>query len=290
MSQSIFSVRAPAENSCVAEGSTPPAVSTAAAETFWTSGTDARSPEPSVAVPVAAEQTQAPFACCVGVDEPGLGRRHAANCARARNVAEDERAYASGKVGAKLRKLLLADERDGLLARLIFAARDLAQSRINFIVLGDFESSLVGCRECRVIERPGALKHTASCRAGRVLNLITELVANAEAGEQLNRKEDAGGPEPVAAGEEIPLSQLKDQQCNRCGQVGGVWEIQHRPDVEVDMSLLGLNQRVGAPLAAGRGHSLYTHHCEAYATAIELLRLTGRGCEGEDASLEGGAQ
>jgi hypothetical protein len=91
-----------------------------------------------------------------------------------------------------------------LLSGLLFAARDLAMLKI---VPAPWNASAAGvqvhcedqilCLECLMAGHEGALKHTASCRTGRVMGLIEQLTA-APAGQALPedaqvRKENARG-------------------------------------------------------------------------------------------------
>jgi hypothetical protein len=72
-------------------------------------------------------------------------------------------------------------------------------------------------------------------------------------------KEEAPTGETAAAGEGIRMPGMKHRICMLCGESQGVWEGEYS-DGSVDLSLLGLNQRVG-PGIDGIGHTLYTHRC-----------------------------
>ena len=75
------------------------------------------------------------------------------------------------------------DRREGLLAELIFASRDLAQENI-------FVS---GCGKCMMGAHLGGLKHSVTCRTGRVLRIVGELIATVDtkpAGDEAATGED----------------------------------------------------------------------------------------------------
>lgn len=54
--------------------------------------------------------------------------------------------------------------------------------------------------------------------------------------------------------------------CPKCGKIDRNWEEEQRPQPSVKMSTLKNNQCVGAGIN-GKGHMLYTHHCNENSLA-----------------------
>lgn len=93
MHSPLLPVRAPAETGRAPEvPTTSPVVSAQVADPIRAKETDARSPEPGTVTrlvtetaPEAANAAQAPF-CCLGIDQPGVGFVHAADCTGSPNA------------------------------------------------------------------------------------------------------------------------------------------------------------------------------------------------------------
>jgi hypothetical protein len=101
---------------------------------------------------------------CVGIDMPGVGLVPATVAGRP---------YVVGDMPIALRTKLDEEERDTLISKLIFAARDLAQSGMRRRPWGEH------CTECGATEKPvsGSIRHASICETGRVLDLIEKLKA-----------------------------------------------------------------------------------------------------------------
>lgn len=78
---------------------------------------------------------------------------------------------------------------------------------------------------------------------------------------QSSQKEAAPEGEEGRAGDGIRLRGLKLQTCLQCGERGGVWDAEQRPETEIELGKLGLNQCVGASSHL-TGHVLYMHRCD----------------------------
>jgi hypothetical protein len=152
--------------------------------------------------------------------------------------------------------------REGLFAQLLFAARNLAEANI-VRALRDGGGYIYGeplsCRECHFgATSAGVLRHATSCNTRCVLGLVVELMALQES--QPSEKEVAPDGEKGRADDGIRLRGLKLQTCLQCGERGGVWDAEERPETEIDLGKLALNQCVGASSHLP-GHVLYTHRC-----------------------------
>ena len=246
-------------------------LSPAEAEEFWT-GEDARfarGSEPgtthhlsTAAGANTAWEAAAPL-CCAGIDQPGVGRVHSAGCPREVSPVRSGREYVIGEVPQPLRDLVngvdLAaqqrERRDGLLAQLVFAARDLAERNLR-------RGSRSGwCVECAAVAYPGnrgRIDHAPSCRTVRVLDIVRRLLDTCDF--ELEGKEAAPDEEAARAGDGMRQCGLRERVCLKCGERGGPWIAEQRPYAEVVLSALGLNQCVSAGLE-GAGHMLYTHLC-----------------------------
>jgi hypothetical protein len=77
---------------------------------------------------------------------------------------------------------------------------------------------------------------------------------------QSSQKEAAPEGEKGRADDGIRLRGLKQQACLKCKERGGVWDAEQRPETEIELGKLGLNQCVGASSHL-TGHVLYTHRC-----------------------------
>jgi len=208
--------------------------------------------------------------CCVGVDEPGVGWVHSADCVNAggpiaRGPIARGRDYAAGEVPERLRDFMdeigspleeRKDERDAYLSQLLFAARDLARANVMRGCGPEDEGTPLSCRECHfAATSDGRLQHARSCNTGRVFAALAGLLAML----------DDQPAEPDRDFTVLPVEAtrgLAERVCLKCGARGGEWRSQLRPECEVELSLLGLNQCVGAGLGWRGAHTLYTHQCE----------------------------
>ncbi len=148
--------------------------------------------------PIAGQFKLPEDTCCEGVDMPGVGSVHSPSCQVKRPVLRASEAYLPTKGGtqestATTQQATLegwpengqprvsrpAGERgfagrEGLFARLLFAARDLAVSRTvePFGLHGGFFLECAGA-----IYSLGS-KHQATCRVGRVADLVEQICAS----------------------------------------------------------------------------------------------------------------
>jgi hypothetical protein len=137
-----------------------------------------------------------------------------------------------------------------LTAQLLFAARELAWGQRRPAVPEDNEPPY--CAECTRFEIDGELPHESSCRTGRVLKIIDELI-------NPNEKEAAPDGGVAQAADGIRLPGLKTRLCLKCGLRDGKWDYEVLGEKNVDLSLCGLNQCVG--MESGTA-VLYTHCCQ----------------------------
>lgn len=149
--------------------------------------------------------------CCCGVDQPGIGLVHTANCPN-RAVAER--------------------------------------------VVGDLLDSPVS--------------RGSEYRAGEVLPTLYEALKNIAAlpivatnDSKPSEKEKAPEGETAGADDGIRARGLAERVCLKCGSRAGVWIAEVKPESEVWLHDLALNQCVMA--ATGVGHVLYTHQCASLA-------------------------
>ncbi len=219
--------------------------------------------------------------CCVGVDMPGVGHTHAPDCPAMARRAKLPAALADfvseppcrefpslvGKAAAELLAEINAglsalnerrNQRERLFAQLLFAARDLAEVNL-------FSGHLARtCTECGKLEELGRMQHINTCKTGRVLGIVANLVSTLDFDPfKPTEKEEAPDGETSRAGDGIRPRGLTVRTCLRCGARGlqdrGYAWITHDPQNYVDLSLLGLNQCV---LATPNGKQvLYTHCC-----------------------------
>ena len=146
-----------------------------------------------------------------------------------------------------------AIERDYLTTQLLFAARNLAESRV--FRAGNIQIGIGLCLECD--GAPGL--HELSCRAGRVLELIERLKATVNP-HGTGKEVATGGEEPAAGGGVRPRGFTRPA-CVKCGSCAGVWVASLHPE-PLDLSLLGLNQCVINSGADLDPRVLYTHMCK----------------------------
>lgn len=240
---------------------------------------------------------QSSVPCCIRVDVPGVGLSHALDCPQSGRVANlPAREAVPGEVPESLGRLLrdeppadiawrpsdIVDPEQGsglgsgpgqevlhiaLLCELLFAARDVAEANI-----ANIDGVLV-CRECCMVEHLGKLIHLESCRTGRVLGVIAQLLDFPVL--QLIQKEVASAGETGHAGDGIRPRGLSQRVCLKCGERGGEWTAEQWPGTTASLSLLGLNQCVGAA-SDGIGHTLYTHVCgERKLRGVDVLFADG---------------
>jgi len=244
--------------------------------------------------------------CCVGVDMPGIGHTHGPDCpamARRAQLPETLADFASESacrdaaqvLGKEVRELIAEIDasisaidarrtaRESLFAQLLFAARDLAERNLRpSHVLAEYKGEEIrtaGCSECFMSEHLGRLQHTATCKTGRVLRIVADLMTSVDFDRPSfdpNKKEATPDGETGRVDDGIRPRGLQQRVCLKCGARGGVWTREFL-DKFPDLSLLGLNQcvesdncRCGAPDDC----ILHTHHCES------KLNACGSGNEG----------
>jgi hypothetical protein len=173
------------------DSSTVPAVPAAASEQFWHDGTQA--------YPAVHDQP-------VGVDMPGVGNVFSAPAAPV-NFVQAGAHYTPGAVPPSLDRLL----QDATVIQLMFAARDLAQSRLVGHTRGTDHAF---CRECRECVVSGGLSHESHCRTGRVLRMIDEL-------EKLHLNSTAKEEAPASHAN----ARAEDGIPPRAGDLGEPWRI-----------------------------------------------------------------
>jgi hypothetical protein len=187
------------------------ASTTAEAEEFFATGTQTWPPESATAPKRLCDACACPlnaFGCCVGVDVPGVGHVHWADCVRLHRATLPATDHVPGKVPEPLRSyvsdLALVD-REGLLGQLLFAARDLAQANIydprrrEPNRLGMFD----GCQECRRKSYLNTKPHLTTCRTGRVLDLVDRILAVGKSSTSQSIKKEAAPAEESHAGDGI---------------------------------------------------------------------------------------
>jgi hypothetical protein len=137
------------------------------------------------------------------------------------------------------------EERDRLIAQLIFASRDLVAMFIREAVADLDEPAR--CLYCTAKARVAReLVHESTCKAGRVAGVLSDLVNTAA--------DSIGIPQARLA--EAPAA--IDLLCFACGERGGEWM---RGDAAVGPAAITKgNQRVTGD-NAGSGIYLYTHKC-----------------------------
>ena len=223
-----------------------------------------------------------PVCNCTPVDEPGVGITHAAGCPLrrvARSVMRHMEARGAQQPtdsGLGFVDVLIVElnslldrlhnrrgRRDELLGQLIFAARDLAQRNL---MLAAGVSPHADCCECFMGSVNSVITHTTTCKTGRVL-IIDGLLETSD----FNGEENAADLETNRAGDGIRLRGLNERVCLKCGERGGDWVAEAKPEGEVELSSLGLNQCVGAPFQGESGHTLYTHRCRPSRSDIGAL-------------------
>jgi hypothetical protein len=97
-------------------------------------------------------------------------------------------------------------ELEPLLGRLLFASRDLANHHIKVSRSRPTQEPVIYCEECQMAALGGRLLHSASCRAGIVLEILEAICAGASvtpvrdaASNPCRRKEDAPAAESAIA-------------------------------------------------------------------------------------------
>lgn len=165
--------------------------------------------------------------CCVGVDEPGVGHVHASNCVlrgrayTAGEMSDGLRAFLDGETDhfdstaaefarelSLLRQMEIGEPSSPqlpearvarLMAQLLFATRDLAESRVH---RGWSENVKSHCFECGGMPVGYTdVAHEPECKTGRVLRILADLCALPSV--DLNRKETAPGGDLGRAGEGV---------------------------------------------------------------------------------------
>jgi hypothetical protein len=273
------------------ESRTVPTVSAPDAEDFFTSGTQAWPPvnpgqseaeQPSIVLVDLAEGRgfEAPASvlrgdpddfpdphmepCCRRVDVPGVGPTHAFDCPQHPPTLVTRTAPTGPSLAPNALQHLLREE---ILSRLIFAARNLAESNI---VRGNPGGVLsmglaLFCKECHFgSTSDGVIHHATSCNTGHVLRLIDELLAEPAFPNPLP-KEAAPAEETGRADAGTRPRGLNQRVCLRCGErdTGCAW-MSHAIEGDFDLSLLGLNQCIS--VAANLKKTLHTHLCPDFGT------------------------
>ncbi|UWZ84620.1 hypothetical protein [Occallatibacter riparius] len=111
--------------------------------------------------------------CCPGVDMPGVGAVHTHECRVQRQVLRASAPYA-----APVKPALEASDFAGYagpFGQLLFAARDLARSRV--IGADALTMPRDWCLECDRSVSPDGSGHLEPCRTGRVLDLVARICA-----------------------------------------------------------------------------------------------------------------
>ena len=147
--------------------------------------------------------------CCIGVDVPGIGHVHAADCrvmSWHKQVLEPE----TTDMAPEHAVLILAERerqcrREQLLCELIFAARALADHALLRTGVQLLAGETIWCRECHATVTLGRLIHGDTCRVGRVQRVVDALLATAtknltgeEAAAQRSMPQVADGIRPPA--------------------------------------------------------------------------------------------
>jgi hypothetical protein len=142
-------------------------------------------------------------------------------------------------------------ERNRQLSQLVFAARDLAESRI-MKAWDRTGADLVTpswCMECQHNEIHGSIVHAANCRTGRVLDVLLQLV-------QLAAKSSLA--------DEARLKPLRERVCLKCGVRNGLqWLSREISEAEFRAQALSMNECWDAALTPGGMRVIHTHHCAA---------------------------
>lgn len=224
----------------------------------------------SVGADSPASSSQSGFYCCGGVDVPGVGLTHAHDCPRSgRRFALPGDAIETGMMPRTLGSQLL----DGLLARLLFAAGDLARSRVRprelLAMLAGTPIYSAACQECHYVSSglDDPRQHTELCKTGRVLDLLAEILEVVPTPDSSILGKETAPAEETRMGEGVRLCGVEEMQCARCGAVGGDWEIE-REKWKVaqcfgeSLQPLRLNQ-IRIEAADGSGYLTYTHRCAA---------------------------
>jgi hypothetical protein len=169
------------------------------------------------------------------------------------------------------------DRREVRMAQLLFAARDLAKYHIALrdVSFGHAEQWRAVCCECDKVMLHDEIRHTDTCRTGRVLHIVDELLAvpddtrrdapKAAAEESTfdpKKKEAAPAEETVRPDDGMRPRGLHEGFCLKCGKHDGNWDAELYPEDEFDLRKLKLNQHL-EPSTTGKGYLLYTHHCAA---------------------------
>lgn len=132
--------------------------------------------------------------CCAGVDVPAVGTVHSADCHNPRPVLRASATLpetTSHKIpprrapgGSTPAASLLSGEGrageqsvlEGVLGKLLFAARALAESRIDAALQVGCQIAPAFCLECASYgKNSGPVQHKPLCKAGRVLELLDQI-------------------------------------------------------------------------------------------------------------------
>ncbi len=172
---------------------------------------------------------------------------------------------------------------DLYLARLLFAARRLANDRIKSSRSRPTEEPIEYCEECQHASLSGTLTHAASCRTGEVLDVLAAICAPglAESAEAAPEAELQAGPEVASAQTDAELAAAVDAAIDAGpemvsgGEFGEPWGIDYGPtDVYVaDVEGYPIGSMHGGPLNPheyAERVAACVNFCEGIAT--ELLQ------------------
>lgn len=116
----------------------------------------------------------------------------------------------SAEAAADLRRFAVEDAKQNkLFSELLFAARDLAEAQIvdPYYISRLAGNDWIGCRECGQLVYLNSRQHVPTCKTGRVMGVVLQLMKAADSGENENGEEGGRGqsPEPSCAeGESSP--------------------------------------------------------------------------------------
>jgi hypothetical protein len=219
---------------------------------------------PSQKLPPSGLPKKVCWTCCVPVDLPGVGLVHAPGCP---DVGLSDVLSNFGAQEAMLPHSLGSQLLDGLLARLLFAARDLAGKSINSYCLNPGPRRV--CMECGAIASPTEnLVHREHCKTGRVLDILDEILHDRLPANESTKKEDASAEE-TRADEGVRLGADGVFRCLKCGVTDSAWVVEpilegvYPPMLDSNQLLRYMNQSQSAD--GIRKLSLLTHLCEGGA-------------------------
>jgi hypothetical protein len=148
--------------------------------------------------------------CCLGVDVPGQGFVHSTEC-----PVSPGWGYRWDSAGRLLPPALTKYLRELALAQLVFAARNLANSRLVMILEGPGTPlKAARCRDCNSVAIDARVVHALICNTGAVLALIDDLCSDKLNPNNPIEKEAAPADEPHAP-ESVRVG--SDEETRRAG-------------------------------------------------------------------------